>query len=253
MERISAKHGARLDDELARETETLTRATPSEARAEEWRMAEPPADGEPLADARLAGDLPGVAPGALPVDEIEARSELATALRPSAFPADAPSLRRVAHEEGAPAWVLDLLARIDQVSRFDTVGDLWRAAGGHADGGNAREPDTGVSTTPAPESASSATMSSAPRPAAASARAARAAPARPATAAAPDPAATERLGSRPGSDPDPAGDGDTGPTGGGNLLGRGIGFVVGVGNSVVREGIRTGGRVARGALRLVRR
>src|SRR5439155_22248758 len=99
MERVSAKHSPRLDDELARETESMTRGAPVESRAEEWRMAEPPGDGEPLADARVAGDTRALA-GALSIDEVEARADLAAALRPAAFPADAPTLPRVADEAG---------------------------------------------------------------------------------------------------------------------------------------------------------
>jgi hypothetical protein len=138
MERVSAKHGPRLDDELARETESLTRGAPIEARAEEWRMAEPPGDGEPLPDARLSGEPTGETALILTLDETEARAALASALRPTAFPGDAPSLRRVALENDAEQWVLDLLTRVDQVERYETVGELWRAAGGHVDAGNGR-------------------------------------------------------------------------------------------------------------------
>jgi hypothetical protein len=49
MERGSDKHAPRLDDEMDRETRSMTQGSPIEARADEARMKEPPADGEPVA------------------------------------------------------------------------------------------------------------------------------------------------------------------------------------------------------------
>src|ERR1700704_5399854 len=75
-ERGSTQHSARVDEELHKETESLLRGSPVEARAEDWRRMEPPADGEPLPDSRVT------------IDDVELRSLLATSLRPSAFPGD---------------------------------------------------------------------------------------------------------------------------------------------------------------------
>jgi hypothetical protein len=47
VERRSEKHNPRLDDEMKRETKSLVRGAPVEARAEESREQEGPADGEP--------------------------------------------------------------------------------------------------------------------------------------------------------------------------------------------------------------
>jgi hypothetical protein len=47
MERGSDKHTGRLDDELDQETKSMTQGAPIEARADEGRMKEPPADDEP--------------------------------------------------------------------------------------------------------------------------------------------------------------------------------------------------------------
>ncbi len=104
----STTHGPRVDDELSRES------------LEE------------------AGEIDSSF--ALPHDEVEARAELAAALRPAAFPADAISLRRVAEAERAPDWVFDLLGHVDPVTRYETVGELWRAAGGHMEAGSGRAP-----------------------------------------------------------------------------------------------------------------
>jgi hypothetical protein len=136
-ERSSTKHGARVDDELARETESLMH-TPSEARREEWRMAEPPGDGEPMPDGFHVGDAGSATPFVPPLDVLDARAELAAALRPTAFPADAITLRRIAETDGAPTWVIELLQRVDPVTRYETLGELWRAAGGEVEAGNGR-------------------------------------------------------------------------------------------------------------------
>lgn len=47
MERGSDKHAPRVDDEMERETRSMTQGAPVEARAEESRMKEPSDDGEP--------------------------------------------------------------------------------------------------------------------------------------------------------------------------------------------------------------
>ena len=56
MERGSDKHGSRLDEEMERETESVTRGAPVEARVEEWREKEGPGEGEPVAQPRVDPD-----------------------------------------------------------------------------------------------------------------------------------------------------------------------------------------------------
>ncbi|HEY3832938.1 MAG TPA: hypothetical protein VGO03_11640 [Acidimicrobiia bacterium] len=129
MERTSTKHGPRTDDALSHETESLTRGAPVEARAEESRMAEPAGDDDFLASAVLHSLDPPIM--GMPADEVSARSMLAIALRPGAFPADAPSLLRDAIANDAPEWVCETLRKVDQVQRYENVQRLWEAAGGH--------------------------------------------------------------------------------------------------------------------------
>ncbi len=129
MERTSTKHGARTDDALQRETASLTRGAPVESRVEESRMAEPAGDGEFVPSAVL--HALGEPIMGMPADEVAVRSELAMALRPGAFPADAPTLLRVAAQDGAPEWVCETLRRVDPVQRYENVQQLWEAAGGH--------------------------------------------------------------------------------------------------------------------------
>jgi hypothetical protein len=48
MERGSDKHSPRVDEEMEHETSSMTRGSPIEARSDEGRMKEPPADQEPV-------------------------------------------------------------------------------------------------------------------------------------------------------------------------------------------------------------
>lgn len=128
MER-GTKHGFRLDDAMAGETEALTRGAPVEPRVEEWREAEPAGEDQPVPDALLTGDP--YPPNGLPHDAIELRSELAKRLRMSAFPATGRELLAVATEEQAPGWVLELLTGLPGGGRlFENVQEVWESLGG---------------------------------------------------------------------------------------------------------------------------
>ena len=47
MERGSDKHAPRVDEEMDRETRSMTQGSPIEARTDEARMKEPPGENEP--------------------------------------------------------------------------------------------------------------------------------------------------------------------------------------------------------------
>ena len=53
MERGSDKHSPKVDEALKGDTASLERGEPIEARSEESRQQEPPADGEPTPEPRL--------------------------------------------------------------------------------------------------------------------------------------------------------------------------------------------------------
>jgi hypothetical protein len=106
-ETSNTKHSARVDDVLAAEIE-----------ADE--------------DLELPVEAPTTPlPGPLTEAERQRRSELAIALRPGAFPADRGRLLQVAHSEHATEPILELLEALPIDTRFDTVQDVWEAAGGH--------------------------------------------------------------------------------------------------------------------------
>jgi hypothetical protein len=121
-ERGSDKVGPRIDEELVRRTQPLERGAPTPSRADESREEEAPADEEPGTDVRLT------------VDDVEARSELARHLQPSAFPADRSRLLDSARELDAPAPVIELLDQLPEDRRFADLAEVWDALGGNRPG-----------------------------------------------------------------------------------------------------------------------
>ena len=131
MPRGSDKHSPRIDENLEHDTRSLTQGAPMEARADEARQQEGAADDEPTTDALLSGDLhPGERQDALlDHDEAEARSRIASYLRPSIWPADRAALVACAHELNAPPDVLDELGRLPD-GTFTHTEAVWEALGG---------------------------------------------------------------------------------------------------------------------------
>jgi hypothetical protein len=129
MEERSTEHSPRIDDALADAVEPITRGAPVDGRVEERLVAEPADQG--TAVTAVQGFAAPPLPGTLGEAERRQRSELAIALRPSAFPGERDTLRRTAENEHAPDWILELLDRLPIDTRFDTVQDVWLALGGH--------------------------------------------------------------------------------------------------------------------------
>jgi len=136
VERGSDKHSAMVDEALKHDTMSLERGRPSEARAEEFREQEGPAEGEPTPDAiiRSGGEIPGVG---LSLDDINGRAELARWLERRRFPARPEELAASAEELHAPDAVVEQLRQApDQV--YENVSEVWTAVGGrvgpHRDG-----------------------------------------------------------------------------------------------------------------------
>jgi hypothetical protein len=107
--RESGKHGPRLDDELAREQESLLRGPPLEAHVEEFKEKEEPVE-------------TGLG---LPRDPVLARRELSRHLGGSVFPAHPPALIEAAQGNGAPEKVVALLERLPVDVEFGSVHELW--------------------------------------------------------------------------------------------------------------------------------
>jgi hypothetical protein len=129
VERGSDKHAARLDEDLKHATRSIVQGS-TEARADESREQEGPADGEPTPDSRLAGGL-RQANGAFPTDEeLEARTDLARHLDPSLFPATRDALAARAEANFAPDWVLDALSALPPDQTFANTEAVWESLGG---------------------------------------------------------------------------------------------------------------------------
>jgi hypothetical protein len=122
MERGSDKHNGRLDDAMSHDVRSVLQGAPVEARAADDRLQE-------------GGEAPeAVVPKSDTLEaSLEARSELARQLRPSAFPADRATLLDTARDEHASDQVLDALARLPGDTTFPTVEAVWEALGGQAE------------------------------------------------------------------------------------------------------------------------
>jgi hypothetical protein len=105
-----------------------------ESRADEARQQEGAADDEPTTDALLTGDLHPGQPqdDLLDHDEAEARSRLASYLRPSIWPADRAALVACAEELNAPPDILDQLGQLPD-GRFTHTEAVWEALGGRVE------------------------------------------------------------------------------------------------------------------------
>jgi hypothetical protein len=126
MERGSVRHGARIDDELAGAVEEVVRVGAG-ARREDL-APELPGPGE-VGDDLHDGPVEDFGTIGMTADQTWERSELARWLRPGLFPATVDVLVDAARADGAPGDVLALLTGIAPTTRYESVGDVWRAAG----------------------------------------------------------------------------------------------------------------------------
>lgn len=131
MERGSDKHSPMLDDELKHQTEALVDGAPAEARAQEGREQEGPAEGEPTPDARIRGERGGPVNG-MSSDEVNDRAELARYLEPSVFPARPAALVETARSNFAPDGALRRLERLPDET-YGNVAEVWTAMGGRTE------------------------------------------------------------------------------------------------------------------------
>jgi hypothetical protein len=139
MERGSAHHAPRVDDELAQESAPILHGSVLGGRDREDLEPEAPTEEEQLAVPEPGGFEPGADVPAHA--DVLARSELARWLLPSAFPARAATLATVASKQGAPDEVVAPLVALPATRIFETVGELWEALGGVHEQRTAPEPE----------------------------------------------------------------------------------------------------------------
>lgn len=116
MERRSDKHAPRVDDDLSHGTESLVRGAPVEARAEESREQEGPADAEPVPDSRIDSE------GGEPAEE---RAELARHIPRAAFPGTRDAVLSATRSVGAPDAILRRLEELPE-RRYASVQEVWQ-------------------------------------------------------------------------------------------------------------------------------
>ncbi|MGY1630100.1 DUF2795 domain-containing protein [Geodermatophilus sp. SYSU D01186] len=124
----STKHNPRLDEELEHEVQGMLKAERA-TRAEEWREAEPVAEGDPDLTADPTGTLVGGTPVGMDADAVVRRAELARWLDRADFPSEGPALVEAALDHRAPDAVVDELRRLPEGETYERIGDVVRALG----------------------------------------------------------------------------------------------------------------------------
>jgi Protein of unknown function (DUF2795) len=138
-QRANSKHSPRLDDELERETQDLTRSGwPS--RAQEWREPEPVDGGYLHLD--VPHDHEPGAPHGMTAADAERRSDIARYLPPRAFPADREVLLGYLNRGNVPDEIHEAIGSLPAEHRFRTIGEVVRALGIPTESSPSREAAT---------------------------------------------------------------------------------------------------------------
>lgn len=123
MERGSNKHSARVDDALDHDVDGLMRSG-HDNRAD-WNSPEPSGEDQPDVDLVPDGTLAGGVPDGMTEADVEARSELATYLGKSVYPAVSAVLIETAEGNAAPDSVITRLRALPAGREYVNVQDVW--------------------------------------------------------------------------------------------------------------------------------
>src|SRR4051812_19541578 len=126
------KHGFRVDDQMAHETEGLVRSGHS-THAEEWNDPEPSGEDQPDADRAPNGTLTGGTPPGMTPEDVEGRAELASYIGKAPYPLVRAQIIDLVMERHAPQRVIDLVKNLPSDRQFVNANDVWAAAGGHVE------------------------------------------------------------------------------------------------------------------------
>ncbi|MGP4028948.1 DUF2795 domain-containing protein [Actinomadura sp. 3N407] len=123
----SDKHGAKVDEEIARETQGMVSGG-HPTRAEEFKETEPFSDDDP-ADPTIpaAGEREGSPPG-MSAQDVEGRSALARMLTGIRYPARPNELIRHAAEAGAPDAAVEQLRTLPK-REYENLADIAEELG----------------------------------------------------------------------------------------------------------------------------
>ena len=124
----STKHSPRVDEELEHEIQGMLKAEHA-TRSEEWREAEPIAEGDPDITADPTGSLVGGIPVGTTEDAVAARAEIARWLDRADYPSTGAGLVEAARDHRAPDAVVAELQRLPEGTTFERIGDVVRALG----------------------------------------------------------------------------------------------------------------------------
>jgi hypothetical protein len=130
MERGSMKHSPRVDEQMSQEVQGTVQGSAG-ARAQEWKMAEPP--GEDQLDASIVPAAAGYGrdvPDGVGNADAEAFSRFGTYISLSALPGDREALLRSARDLNAPDDVLARLEGLPASAVYTTVTQVWEAVQG---------------------------------------------------------------------------------------------------------------------------
>jgi hypothetical protein len=129
MERGNSKHGAVLDDRMAREVRDLVRGLAG-GRADEWHTPEPAGEDQPAVTAAPNGDFGRGIPNGVGSTQGEAFSSFGTYLGRGVFPGDRSALEASAQSMGAPDDILQRIAALPPHRTFQNAAEAWRASEG---------------------------------------------------------------------------------------------------------------------------
>ena len=117
-----------MDDALEHEVEGLMRSG-HDNRAD-WNSPEPSGEDQPDVDLVPDGTLAGGVPDGMTEDDVEGRSELATYLGKSVYPAVSAVLIETAEANDAPDSVIARLRALPAGREYVNVQDVWASLRG---------------------------------------------------------------------------------------------------------------------------
>ncbi|OLT25499.1 hypothetical protein BJF79_44135 [Actinomadura sp. CNU-125] len=123
----SDKHGAKLDDEIGRETQGMVRGGHS-THAEEFKETEPTSDSDIWEPNEPAGDAREGSPPGMSASDVEERSALARLLTGVRYPARRNEVIRNAAESGGSEEAIDTLRTLSD-REYENLADIAEELG----------------------------------------------------------------------------------------------------------------------------
>jgi hypothetical protein len=131
-EQHSDKLNPRADEEMKHELGGLL-ASGRQTHAQEWRQVEPSGEDQPDVDRMPNGELVGGTPAGLDGEDVQRRSDFATFVSSTHYPAARDDLVDRAVDSGAPDWVLGMIRSLPADRQFANLSEIWTTLGGGAE------------------------------------------------------------------------------------------------------------------------